>query len=144
MNSTAEHVGWVAEPAGRGTFGLLISCATTIFLCTYSAVHPNLPSLNDTACSIQLRKISYMLACIVGPEFFSLFAIFAYFDARALQRKVGVCITRSDDIGEIRANRSLSLEQYCHCEVKEYLGAEALFLCCYALTLWTCPITVYL
>jgi hypothetical protein len=38
MNNS--RVGWVAEPEGRGTAGLLYSCLFTIFLSTWTAYHP--------------------------------------------------------------------------------------------------------
>lgn len=36
-------VGWAREPGTRGTWGILSSCVLTLFLCVYTAVHPNVP-----------------------------------------------------------------------------------------------------
>lgn len=69
MNSTTETVGWVGEPDGRGTIGLIWSCFATIFLCTWSAVHPELPGLDDTSWKIFGRKLSYMALAIIAPEY---------------------------------------------------------------------------
>ncbi|KAF2502225.1 hypothetical protein BU16DRAFT_2253 [Lophium mytilinum] len=41
LNST--RVGWVSSPEGRGTAELLYSCLFTIFLCTWTAYHPEIP-----------------------------------------------------------------------------------------------------
>jgi hypothetical protein len=69
MNSTTEIVGWAPEPRGRGTIGLLWNCFVTIFLCTWSAIHPNLPGLNETKSSIISRRVYYVIGCLVTPEF---------------------------------------------------------------------------
>ncbi|THW34039.1 hypothetical protein D6D21_09758 [Aureobasidium pullulans] len=43
-NQTANQTAtWHPEPRGRGTFGLLSSCITTLVLCVYTAVHLNIP-----------------------------------------------------------------------------------------------------
>lgn len=94
MNSTIERVGWVGEPAGRGTFGLIVSCTVTIFLCTYSAIHPNVPRPGETGWAIWKSKIVYVVLCMFFPEFFVICAIGAYMDAQNLQ--ISVSITRNE------------------------------------------------
>ncbi|KAI5805990.1 hypothetical protein EDC01DRAFT_785974 [Geopyxis carbonaria] len=45
-NSSKPHItlvrGWVAEPKGRGTFGILLTCLLTLFLCIWTTVHVNI------------------------------------------------------------------------------------------------------
>jgi len=94
MNSTIERAGWVAEPTGRGTLGLLISCGATIFLCTYSAVHPNLPALDESPWKILKRKMCYMMGCICAPEYFAFLALGDCLLIYKYQRKVR--LTKSD------------------------------------------------
>ncbi|KAF2676718.1 hypothetical protein K458DRAFT_379424 [Lentithecium fluviatile CBS 122367] len=88
MNSTVGGVGWVAEPTGRGTLGLLYTCGLTIFLCTYSAVHPNPPALDDSKSKILLRKIENLVGCILAPEFLALQALEDFLGVHKLKRKV--------------------------------------------------------
>ncbi|KAM7213642.1 hypothetical protein V8F06_010963 [Rhypophila decipiens] len=38
-----EILGWVQEPDGRGSFGILKSCVITLVLCMYTALHLNIP-----------------------------------------------------------------------------------------------------
>ena len=90
MNSTAERVGWVAEPTGRGTLGLLVSCATTIFLCTYSAVHPNVPGPEETGWVLLRKRITRVLGCITAPEYFVYGAIENYAYAQCLRKDVRI------------------------------------------------------
>ena len=59
-------VGWVLESPGRGTLGLIFSCLSTIFLCTWVVIHPrvyNRPLLRV------LHKVSLFLKAIIAPEF---------------------------------------------------------------------------
>ena len=59
-------VGWVLESPGRGTLGLIFSCVSTIFLCTWVVIHPrvyNRPLLRV------LHKVSLFLKTIIAPEF---------------------------------------------------------------------------
>lgn len=58
-----ELVGWVFESPGRGTLGLVVSCLTTIFLCTWMVIHPRV-------CKHRLlHKVVLFLKTIIAPEF---------------------------------------------------------------------------
>lgn len=69
MSQTEETVGWVGNPRQRGTLMLLIECLTTIFACTWTVLHLNLPSPKDTAIIRVIRKIKWMAVTIIFPEF---------------------------------------------------------------------------
>lgn len=88
MNATST-VGWANEPQGRGTLGLIWSCLATIFLCTWNAVHPNLPAESDSAWRIFRCRARYMLVALAAPEVMCLLAIEQLLDAKAVQNKVG-------------------------------------------------------
>jgi hypothetical protein len=75
MNSTTDIVGWAPEPRGRGTIGLLWSCFATIFLCTWNAIHPNLPGINESKTRIVGRRIFYVIVCLVAPELIAVMAL---------------------------------------------------------------------
>lgn len=63
-NLTAQ---WHPEPHQRGTFNILSTCLTTIFLCAWTALHPNIPEHKKT--DVQLwRKIKWVLIGILAPE----------------------------------------------------------------------------
>ncbi|KAF1957490.1 hypothetical protein CC80DRAFT_560836 [Byssothecium circinans] len=75
LNATDQTVGWTAEPEGRGTLGLLWSCFATIFLCTWSAIHPDLPALEGSKRKTFVNKLGLMLLGVISPELFSAIAI---------------------------------------------------------------------
>ena len=38
---------WQPEPGNRGTYGLLSSCVITMVLCVWTAVHLNIPEIDE-------------------------------------------------------------------------------------------------
>ncbi|KAH7089946.1 hypothetical protein FB567DRAFT_315259 [Paraphoma chrysanthemicola] len=75
MNSTTEIVGWAPEPRARGTISLLWSCFATTFLCTWNAIHPNLPGLREGKRTIIIRRLRYVFTCLLLPEYYALTAL---------------------------------------------------------------------
>lgn len=60
--------GWVPEPHGRGTYSILWSCLATIFLCTWSALHLDIPKRHGRW-FLLFRKVSWMLVALIMPEY---------------------------------------------------------------------------
>lgn len=65
----SDVVGWVAGPTERGTLQLIWSCLITIFACTWTVLHLNVPAYDDKPRTILLRKIKWMVITILFPEF---------------------------------------------------------------------------
>ena len=63
-----EHFGFVPEPDGRGTFGILWSCLAALFLCTWTVQHPNLGAPHERGLEASWRRIGYVLLTIFSPE----------------------------------------------------------------------------
>jgi hypothetical protein len=95
MNSTTDIVGWAPEPRGRGTIGLLWSCFATIFLCTWNAIHPNLPALNESKFRIVGRRIGYVLLCLLAPEYATFMAMNDLADAMYIKKAAKAQVTVS-------------------------------------------------
>ncbi|KAI0197629.1 hypothetical protein F4808DRAFT_463499 [Astrocystis sublimbata] len=62
-------IGWQAGPTERGTLTLVYSCLATIFTCTWTVLHLNVPGLHDGALTKALRKAKWMAITILFPEF---------------------------------------------------------------------------
>ena len=108
MNETApyEHVyGWISEPKGRGTASLLSSCLLTIFLCTWSALHINIPSSKSTLSERFFYKLRLTLVAIIAPEFIVGVALGEFFSVRDLMR-----LSRHwpENISKVRLNKILN------------------------------------
>ncbi|THZ14697.1 hypothetical protein D6C91_07176 [Aureobasidium pullulans] len=67
-NQTANQTAtWHPEPHGRGTFGLLSSCITTLVLCVYTAVHLNIPEHGKER-QQYFRKFGWVVLGLLAPE----------------------------------------------------------------------------
>jgi hypothetical protein len=93
MNSTTDIVGWAPEPRGRGTIGLLWSCFATLFLGTWTAIHPNLPGLKQKKISIFWRRIEYVVFCLVAPELTAFNATEAFGTAQQTRKELKAIVS---------------------------------------------------
>ncbi|EXJ55963.1 hypothetical protein A1O7_08894 [Cladophialophora yegresii CBS 114405] len=75
--------GWVAQPNGRGTFDLLVSCAVTVFLCGWSSICVNVPASEQSKWDIFWDKWHLFCLSMLGPEFVFMLALGQYMRADA-------------------------------------------------------------
>ena len=68
-NLTTDLQGWTDSPNGRGTFDIIWSSFLTIFLCTWTCLHLNVPAPDEGTWPPFLRKLRWMILTIIGPEF---------------------------------------------------------------------------
>jgi hypothetical protein len=69
MDNATTVTGWEAGPTSRGTLSLLWGCLLTIFACTWTVLHLNVPGLEDDMWWKLLRKIKWVAITILFPEF---------------------------------------------------------------------------
>ncbi|KAJ5383003.1 hypothetical protein N7517_000914 [Penicillium concentricum] len=83
MNDTIITTrGWVPEPDGRGTWGILSTCVLTIILCCWTSVFPNLPAQSDGAFKKWRYKFDLACIAILGSEFLLILALGQWSSAR--------------------------------------------------------------
>lgn len=68
-NTTEPVVGWDAGPNRRGTLRLITSCLATIFACTWTVLHLNVPGHRESAGRRLGRKIKWLGISVLFPEF---------------------------------------------------------------------------
>ena len=75
-NATASdhREGWVSSPNGRGTIDILWTSLFTIFLCTWTSLHLNVPSEKEHDWQQYTRKFRWMVQAVMAPEFVVAFA----------------------------------------------------------------------
>jgi uncharacterized membrane protein len=98
--TTHTTVGWVSDADNnRSTISLLYNCLFTIFLCTWSAMHLNVPGEKDTQLRTFLRKCKWMLIGVLAPEFVAALAIIEWDNAWKLVRQVRInpTVARDDE-----------------------------------------------
>ena len=87
--TTVTTVGWVSSGDNqRSTISLLYNCLFTVFLCTWSAMHLNVPGEKDTQLRTFLRKCTWMGVGLLAPEAVAFIAIDEWYSARALVKNV--------------------------------------------------------
>jgi hypothetical protein len=86
----------------RSLLSIFWSCITTIFLCTWVAVHPNVPEPVDTREMSFWRKHAYQLSCLgdkmvmficalLVPEYILAWALRQFLLARIIANENGKC-----------------------------------------------------
>lgn len=78
----------------RTTWNIIKSCLATVFLCTWVAVHQNIPSPTDTQAAIFRRRLKIMFWALVAPEVVIFWAMRQWFGARKVVQMFkgeGVC-----------------------------------------------------
>ena len=91
-NKTIVH-GWEPEPDGRGTWSILWSCLVTIFICTWSVLHLDVPKRHGWW-YLRFRKVKWMLVAALAPEYILMLAADDFFQARTL---LGHLVTHGGD-----------------------------------------------
>ena len=59
----------------RAKWSIIWSCLTTIFLCTWVAIHPNIPDIHDRAWLSLCRRLRFTVLLLYAPETVILFAL---------------------------------------------------------------------
>ena len=66
----------------RSTSDIVTSCLATIFACTWTAIHPNIPSPADSRFNIFKRKFLTTICALIAPEAITLWALRQYLSAK--------------------------------------------------------------
>ena len=83
MNAT---VSWHEEPNFRGTYSILASCLSTLFVSTWSALHLDIRASDQSGFMRFLDKVGWLVLGLLAPEYLLLLAFNQYMAARALTR----------------------------------------------------------
>ncbi|KJA17244.1 hypothetical protein HYPSUDRAFT_192512 [Hypholoma sublateritium FD-334 SS-4] len=70
----------------RQTSDIVISCLATIFACTWTAVHPNIPSPMDSRWDLFKRRFVTTIYALLAPEFITAWALRQYIGAKVIVR----------------------------------------------------------
>ncbi|KDQ55319.1 hypothetical protein JAAARDRAFT_692072 [Jaapia argillacea MUCL 33604] len=71
----------------RTTWGIVSSCLTTIFACTWAAVHPNIPGPNETSFEVAFSHLGITLVALIAPELVIFWAMKQWFCARRIAKR---------------------------------------------------------
>ena len=71
----------------RSMWEIIWGCLATIVACTWVAIHPNVPALNDTSLRIALRRTGLVLISLIAPELVVVWALRQWLVAHRLSRE---------------------------------------------------------
>ena len=83
MNAT---VSWHEEPNFRGTYSILASCLSTLFVSTWSALHLDIRASDQSGFMRFFDKLGWLVLGLLAPEYLLLLAFNQYLAARALTK----------------------------------------------------------
>jgi hypothetical protein len=96
--SDASTVSWVANPSGRGTVSLVLSCVLTLGLCVWSAMHLNIAAPIATERQIWWRNVRWTFMGVFGPELAMYVAWRQWSSSKALSAKVQECASATSKL----------------------------------------------
>ncbi|KAG1809663.1 uncharacterized protein BJ212DRAFT_1279256 [Suillus subaureus] len=71
----------------RTIWSIISSSVLTLFACTYSAIHPNIPSLKDSPLRLLRRRLGIMIMALIAPELIITWAMRQLISARHVTRQ---------------------------------------------------------
>ena len=71
----------------RDTSSIVVSCLATVFACTWTAIHPNIPSPKDSGWAIFKRRIFTTIYALLAPEAITAWAMRQHFAAKRIARE---------------------------------------------------------
>ncbi|KAG2067210.1 hypothetical protein BDR04DRAFT_1144437 [Suillus decipiens] len=71
----------------RTLWSIISSSVLTLFACTYSAIHLNIPSPKDSPGGILLRRLGIMIVALIAPELIITWAMRQWLSARQVTRQ---------------------------------------------------------
>jgi hypothetical protein len=91
LGASSKQVGWKSGANTRSTLNILYTCLSTIITCTWAILHLNVPHQEDSKSVKIKRKLKWMAATIIFPEFLFAHAMaerkMALNDLRLMQKK---------------------------------------------------------
>jgi hypothetical protein len=82
---------WQSEPDGRSSFDILWSSLVTLFACTWTVLHLNIPKKGLSQWKIGLRKVRWLLITAIAPELVTAYAFGEFLQARSLLESMRSC-----------------------------------------------------
>ncbi|KAG1794773.1 uncharacterized protein HD556DRAFT_1269671 [Suillus plorans] len=86
INGTSLSTLDVSDPLSysntRSLWDIIWSCAATLFACTWSAVHPNIPGMDERKFAVYSRRLGIMMMALIAPELMVTWATIQYIAAR--------------------------------------------------------------
>ncbi|KAG2029928.1 hypothetical protein BDR03DRAFT_975376 [Suillus americanus] len=85
LNDTCIHTLDVSNCPSHNTrtlWNILLSCGLTLFACTWTAIHTNIPGMDEGVLAVTSRRLFIMVVALISPELMITWATRQFFSAR--------------------------------------------------------------
>ncbi|EAW14590.1 uncharacterized protein ACLA_076300 [Aspergillus clavatus NRRL 1] len=89
--------GWQFDDNSRSSWDIFWTCLSTIFACTWTAIHLHVPQRTSTKHGNDRVKFLAWLACLLAPEFMTMYAAVDFYYARSITRKCNQAFAAKDE-----------------------------------------------
>ncbi|KAG1741720.1 hypothetical protein EDB19DRAFT_709797 [Suillus lakei] len=72
----------------RTLWDIIWGCTATLFACTWTAIHPNIPGIRDGKFIVACRRLFIMIVALIAPELMITWATRQFFSARSAAKDV--------------------------------------------------------
>ncbi|KAG1732838.1 hypothetical protein EDB19DRAFT_1246315 [Suillus lakei] len=89
LNDTCIHTLDVSNSPSCNTrtlWDIILSCGLTLFACTWTAIHPNIPGVDDGVFLITFYHLCLMVLALFAPELMTTWATWQYLSARQAKK----------------------------------------------------------
>jgi len=86
LNGTTTPTLDVNDSPTRTVWDIWWSCTATLFACTWTAIHPNVPGIDEGKFTIASRRLFIMAMALIFPELIITWATLQFFSARKAAR----------------------------------------------------------
>ena len=86
--SNGSTRGFVSEPDGRGTIGIMTSCICTLIICLWTCLHLHIPPPSVTFLGVIARKLRWLVIGAIAPEVMAATALGQYFCVKDQVRRI--------------------------------------------------------
>ncbi|EKM82159.1 hypothetical protein AGABI1DRAFT_55347, partial [Agaricus bisporus var. burnettii JB137-S8] len=87
-------------PSDRRTiWDIVWGCLITIFICTWIAIHPNIPAPTDSRWCVFKRGLLTMIFALIAPELMVIWALRQHLGARQIMHRYNKDCDVPDDVG---------------------------------------------
>jgi hypothetical protein len=66
----------------RTLWDILLTCGLTLFACTWTAIHTNIPGMDEGVFAVASRRLFIMVVALIAPELMITWATRQFFSAR--------------------------------------------------------------
>ncbi|KAG2137506.1 hypothetical protein DEU56DRAFT_887260 [Suillus clintonianus] len=70
----------------RSLWDIIWSCTATLFACTWTAIHPNIPGMEEGIVTVWSRRLGIMIVALIAPELIITWATLQFLSARGIAK----------------------------------------------------------